>query len=87
MDGVDQLWDVVGEEISSGTDVMSPTVDTLSKQMRQHLENKLKGKSTQHSHGKDNAPILKEEVTLFGIEWLLMHFTEIICNQVVKMVV
>ena len=73
VDGMDELWRIVGDEISRGVDGSSATVDTLSKQMKQHLENKLKGKVTQHSHSKDQAPVLKEETTLFGRSQPVCH--------------
>ncbi|KAF6039109.1 hypothetical protein EB796_002581 [Bugula neritina] len=65
-EGVDNLWSIVSEEIGSGTDSLSAASDTLYKQMKTHLENKLKGKTTQHGHNRDQAPVLVEETTLFG---------------------
>ena len=65
-DGVDELWKIVSEEISSGVEGLTAASDAMYKQMKLHLENKLKGKTTQHGHNRDQAPILKEESTLFG---------------------
>ena len=65
-DGVDELWKIVSDEISSGVEGLTAASDAMYKQMKLHLENKLKGKTTQQGHNRDQAPILKEESTLFG---------------------
>lgn len=65
-DGEDELWKVVSDEINLGVESLSSASDTLYRQMKQHLESKLKGKTTQHGHNREHVPVLKDEATLFG---------------------
>ena len=64
---MDELWNIVAHEISSDLETITGTSDALYKQMKNHLENKLKGKTTQHGHNREQAPVFKDESTLYGM--------------------